>query len=123
MDNFEMTIITDDNNGKINMETDDLNGVLKPVSPNEPCQSDAVACDSNQTYWINQRNNSLRWYYRLTHRNANWVYGRSGSDGIACAHCFRITFFCTHYYLLKRTKNSITNSRFTNNAITNKTIK
>ena len=99
MDNFEMTIIADKhNNDNVNINKYQLNGLLKAVSPNEPCQSDTVVCDSNRTYWINQRDTSYRWYYRRTSKNSNWVYGRSGSDRIACEPGYvESPLFCTTF--------------------------
>eukprot|EP01084_Bolivina_argentea_P047294 87139_1 len=92
MDNFEMTIETENS-----VNTYTLNGFLTSKSPSEPCELDINVCISNRTYWINNDDTSYRWYYRLT-KNANWVYGRSGSDRIACAPGYvESPLFCTTF--------------------------
>ena len=92
-----MTILYEDNDGVITKNKTSLDGLLESVNPSENCTSDAAPCDSNRTYWINQDDSTYRWYWRLT-RNSNWVYGKSGSDKIACAPGYvESPLFCTTF--------------------------
>eukprot|EP01083_Nonionella_stella_P198464 728622_1 len=94
LENFEMTI-TQSNNAPANKGI--LNGHLTPISRTEPCTLDSAVCNSNRTYWINNDETNYRWYYRVT-KNANWVYGKVGSDRIACAPGYvEAPLFCTTF--------------------------